>query len=239
VNQFDVLILIGRPGAGKSEIIAYLKSRSEDERLRRFGIGPFVEIDDFPMLWAWFEEDAILQRMGHERLHSSPDGYFLFQDLWNVLIRRLDLEYHKFLADHRQDAAPKTAIVEFSRGSEHGGFRDAFTHFSEDILSKAAVMYIDVSWEESLRKNRKRFNPDRPHSILQHGLEDEKLERLYKASDWDDFSRGEPGYLRVAEARIPYAVFPNDDDVTTRGGPALGARLEDCLSELLQRYLLR
>ena len=70
-DQLEMLILIGRPGAGKSEIIDYLKKQSEEDRRERFGIGPFVEIDDFPMLWTWFEEDQLLEQMGR-RLRRPP-----------------------------------------------------------------------------------------------------------------------------------------------------------------------
>lgn len=238
-DQLEMLILIGRPGAGKSEIIDYLKKQNADDRRARFGIGPFVEIDDFPMLWTWFEEDQLLEQMGHSRLHSDTNGYFLFDDLWHLLVRRLELEYNKFLVDSPQDSDPRTVIVEFSRGSQHGGFRTAFSQFSTDFLSRAAVMYIDVSWEESLRKNRKRFNPERPHSILEHGMDDEKLRFLYGESDWDEFSGADPEFLHVGESRVPYVVFPNDDDVTTPGGEELGAKLEECLGALRARCARR
>ncbi len=99
-----------------------------------------------------------------------------------------------------------------------------------------AVLYLDVSWEESLRKNRKRFNPDRPDSILEHGLEDDKLERLYRDTDWEEVSRGDPAYLSIQGKRVPYAVFDNRDDVTTGRGEALGARLEAVTAILWERY---
>lgn len=47
---FEILLLIGRLAAGKSEIIDYLKSTPLDERIDRFHIGNFDEIDDFPMV---------------------------------------------------------------------------------------------------------------------------------------------------------------------------------------------
>jgi hypothetical protein len=231
-DHIPLLILVGRPGAGKSEIIDYLKKTPDDARRSRFHIGPFVEIDDFPMLWAWFEEDQILEELGYDRLHSDADGYFAHRGLWNVLIRRLELEHRKLLAEDPDFAATKTAIVEFSRGSEHGGFEEAFSHFSDGFLDRAAVLYIDVSFEESLRKNRRRFNPDKPHSILEHGLPDEKLKRLYGESDWSAFSGGDEAYLHVRDTRVPYIVFPNEDDVTTPGGEPLGERLEECLTRL-------
>ncbi len=231
-NTFDVIFLIARPAAGKSEIIDYLKRTPEAERYRRFHIGPFDELDDFPMLWTWFEEDAILARMGKPRLHTDAEGYFLYPYLWHLLIERLDLDYHKLLRDHPNYHACRTAIIEFARGSEHGGFQEAFQHFSEDTLKRGAILYIRVSWEESLRKNRRRFNPERPDSILEHGLPDEKLERLYKESDWETFSAKDPEFITIKGIKVPYAVFENEDDVTTPRGQALGQRLEETLGRL-------
>jgi hypothetical protein len=231
-DHIPLLILIGRPAAGKSEILKFLRELPPDERREQYHIGPFVEVDDFPMLWAWFEEDAILTQMGHSRLHTDEEGYFAYHDLWNVLIRRLDLEFRKLLADKPAILDDHTVIVEFSRGSEHGGYSEAFSHLSQELLSQAAVLYLDVSFEESLRKNRERFNPDRPHSILEHGLPDDKLRTLYGETDWTEFASGNPEYLRIGTASVPYVVFSNEDDVTTDAGQPLAERLADCLGRL-------
>jgi hypothetical protein len=235
-DHFDILVLIARPAAGKSEIIDYLKHVPDGERARRFHVGPFLVLDDFPMLWAWFEEDAILDDLGHERLHTTPDGYFNDDVLWHVLIERLSLEYAKLIRDRPDFHALHTALIEFSRGAEHGGYTEAFAHFSEDILRRAAVLYVEVSHEESLRKNRRRFNPDRADSILEHALPDAKLERLYREDDFADFSAGDPDYLMIGDVAVPYVVFPNDDDVTTGQPDALAQRLDEKLGRLWELY---
>lgn len=232
-NAFDVLVLIGRPASGKSEIIDFLKRTPLDERQRRFHIAELDILDDFPMLWAWFEEDYILaERFGQPRLHTDAENYFKFPYFWHLLIERLGLEYHKRLRDEAyHDLA--TTLVEFSRGSEHGGYVEAFPHLPDDLLQRAGVVYVRVSFEESLRKNRRRFNPDRPDSILEHGLPDAKLERLYREDDWDALSGGEgSGFLSVRDVRVPFAVFENEDDVTTDQPELLEARLEEMLSRL-------
>ncbi|HAK45921.1 MAG TPA: hypothetical protein DCO79_08400 [Spirochaeta sp.] len=234
-KQFPIIFLIGRPAAGKSEIIRYLKQCEPAERLERFGIGEFIEVDDFPMLWTWFEEDALLSRMGEERLHSTDDGYFKYPHLWNLLIERIDLDYKKLLTDVPDFEERGTAVLEFARGSEHGGWKEAFSHFSDELLSVGAVLYINVDFEESLKKNRRRFNPDKPYSILEHGLPDEKMTRLYKDSDWREFTAGDSEYIEVNGIKLPYAVFENMDDVTTGGGEALGERLEKVLGILWER----
>lgn len=233
---FDIVILIGRPAAGKSEIIDHLKRTPEAERRHRYRIGRFEEIDDFPMIWSWFEEDHILARHGRERLHTDAEGYFTDNFFWHLLIERLEQEFWKRDKEGAGFGESRTAIVEFARGSEHGGFAEAFSHFSAELLQRSAVLYIDVPFEESLRKNRKRFNPEKPHSILEHALPDEKLRRLYGEVDWEQLPKSEDSRLLLAQARVPYTVFPNGDDVTSDDNPALGERLQHCLSQLWQTY---
>jgi hypothetical protein len=231
-NTFAVLILIARPAAGKSEIIDYLQKTDPETRRARFHVGDLDVIDDFPMLWTWFEEDDILSRMGKPRLHSDEEGYFKYPYLWHVLIERLSLEYGKRLRDRRDYHDRFTTLIEFSRGTEHGGYRGAFSHLSDDILRRAAIVYVNVSFAESLRKNRRRFNPDRPDSILEHALPDHRLERLYREDDWEEFSAADPECVTVKGIFVPYVVFENEDDVTTARGEALAARLEEVLGRL-------
>jgi hypothetical protein len=196
-------------------------------------------IDDFPMLWTWFEEDAILEEMGKPRLHTDKQGNFAAPHLWNLLIRRVCLDYRKAVRDRTSASAPFSVVIEFSRGKEHGGYREAFQQVDRKILSKAAVLYVDVSFEESLRKNRTRFNPEKPDSILEHGLSDEKLTALYKEIDWEEF-RGpaDSQYISIQGIQVPYVVFDNEDDVTTDRGPELGSRLEQSLHSLHEQYSL-
>jgi hypothetical protein len=156
-----------------------------------------------------------------------------------VLTRRLCLEYHKLVRDHPNYHDTHTAVIEFSRGSQHGGFQRAFEHLSEEVVERAAILYVNVSWEESLRKNRARFNPDRPDSVLEHGLSDDKLEILYKGSDWKELSAGDPHFIDIQGVKVPYAVFENEDDVTTDRGEELGQRLEETLGTLWEIYRTR
>jgi hypothetical protein len=235
-DTFDILIMIARPAAGKSEIIDYLKCFEVETRRRRFHIGDFDEIDDFPMLWTWLEEDTLLTEMGHPRLHTTETRYFKWHYLWELLIRRICLEYSKRLRDNPAYHEQTTAIVEFARGSEHGGFARAFENFSPELVERAAILYINVSYEESQRKNRRRFNPERPDSILEHGLSDEKLERLYRHDDWEDVSAADPDFISIKGHRVPYVVFENEDDLTTEPGPVLDQRLEETMGRLWELY---
>jgi hypothetical protein len=237
-NNFNIIILLGRPASGKSEVIDFLKKIPIAERLYRFHIGKFEEIDDFPMLWTWFEEDAILEKiLNKPRIHTDEAGYFLYEYQWHLLIERISLEYSKKLRQHNGYHDEFTTIIEFSRGSEHGGYTAAFLHLSHEILSKAGIAYIDVSYEESKRKNRRRFNPQRPDSILEHGLPDEKLERLYKEEDWKTFVAGNPNFIEVKGQKVPYVIFQNEPEITNQP-EKLGEELEKILKELWQKITI-
>lgn len=237
-DTFDVLLLIGRPACGKSKIIDFLMHTPPDVRRRRFGIASLDVLDDFPMVWTWLEEDRILsERLGQPRVHADADGCFKYHYQWHLLIERLSLEYHKRLRDDPIYHDHTTMIVEFARGSEHGGYAEAFPHLADDLMHRAAVVYVHISFEESLRRNRRRFDPERPDGIVEHSLSDEILTRLYRDDDWATFSAGDSDFLSVRGIRVPYVVFENEDDEWTGKPDRLTARLAAVLGRLweLQR----
>lgn len=231
----EVVLLLGRPAAGKSEILDFLSKIDSQTRIDKYHVGDIDVIDDFPMLWAWFEEDTILsEKFGKPRLHSDEKRYFKYQYLWNLLIERISLEYQKSIRDNHNYHQHTTTIVEFARGTEHGGYRQAFEHLSNQILERAGIIYVQVSFEESRRKNLKRFNPERPDSILEHAVDEKKLETLYRHDDWMDLlsSTNSGEHLSIRNQEVPFVNFENEDDVTTTGGEALGKRLQDTLDRL-------
>lgn len=232
---FPCIILIGRPAAGKSEIIDYLKKVDAEERRRRFRIGPFVEFDDFPYIWDWFEEDDILQKYGKERLHTTPDYYFKDEFLWNVCIEKINLAFAKKLRDNPRFLEENTAIVEFARGGENG-FSEAFSYLSDAILKHAGIVYVKVSYEESCRRNRRRARKGLEDTILYHSLPDDKMEYYYKINDWDKIAPGDEGELTIKGHVVPYVVFPNEPEVTD-SPEKLAPVLEDVLGRLWKRMI--
>ncbi len=227
-ERFEVIILIGRPAAGKSEVIDFLKHTDPAQRARRFRIGEFTELDDFPFVWETFEIDDLLEGLGRPRAFTTKDYYFLDDQVWNLFIERLNLEFRKKLAREPDFTRRRTVIVEFSRGGATG-FAEAFAHLAEEIVRRAGIVYINVSYEESARKNRRRFDPARADSILYHSLPDAKMERYYRVNDWDALSGGrKSGRIGIRGVEVPFAVLDNEPEVTDDGarlGPALEATL--------------
>lgn len=212
-NHFPILIITGRPAAGKSEVIDFLKNCDPEERLNRFHIADFEEIDDFVYVWETFEIDDILTKHGHPRIWTDEKYWFKEHFIWNLYIERMNLEYRKKIARDPDYHSKKTVILEFARGGENGIY-EALNYLHEDILKKAVLMYIRVSYEESVRKNRRRARKGLEDSILYHSLPDEKMEFYYKINDWDKLEAKDPSYIDVKGYKIPYAVFENEPEKT-------------------------
>jgi hypothetical protein len=229
-NNFPILIITGRPAAGKSEVIDFLKKADPNERLSRFHIADFEELDDFVYVWETFETDDILTRHGKPRVWTDEKYWFKDHFIWNLYIERINLEYRKKLARNSNYHDGKTTIVEFARGGENGIY-EALSFLHEDVLRRASLMYIKVSYEESVRKNRRRARPGEEHSILHHSLPDAKMDFYYRTNDWEKLAAKDPNYIEVKGFKIPYAVFENEPEKTL--DPALiGEELERATKKL-------
>jgi len=239
-DTFPIIILIGRPAAGKSEIIDFLKQQRDEERAARFHIAPIEEIDDFVWVWETFQEDDIRTQHGKARLHTTPDYFFLDPFIWNFFIEKINLEFQKKLARDPNYLRDHTTLIEFARGGENG-FGEAFSYLDDEILKRAVIVYIRVSYEESVRRNHQRKRVGEEGSILHHSLPDAKMESYYQTNDWEKLSRGEnSSFLTIKGHRIPFAVFENEPEKTddpTELGQEL-ERVTTCLWKSVERTFL-
>jgi hypothetical protein len=229
-NNFPILIITGRPAAGKSEVIDFLKKADPKERLDRFHIANFEELDDFLYVWESFEIDDILTRHGKPRVWSDEKYWFKDDFIWNLFIERINLEYRKKLARNANYHDSMTTLIEFARGGENGIY-EALSYLHEEVLKRAALLYIKVDYEESVRKNRRRARKGQEDSILYHSLPDEKMEFYYKTNDWDTIEKKDPNVIDVKGFKIPYAVFNNMPEKTL-DPKLIGEELEKATKKL-------
>jgi hypothetical protein len=217
---FKHLLVLGRPACGKSEFIDFLKHASPDMRVRRLHIGRFEEVDDFPWLWEKFAEDALWEKAGYERLYTeeympgnpgmAPKGARLFDwcmHKFNDVIARQYLGREHFYGD-------STLLVEFSRGGPNG-FGRALGMLDRAVLEPAAIFYIDVSREESWRRNVARYQEKLRHSILAHMVPKETYDYFYDVNDWKEITSGRvSGRLDVNGVRVPFVSMNNEPEST-------------------------
>jgi hypothetical protein len=230
-NTFPVILLIGRPAAGKSEIIDYLKKLPDGARCAQLHVAPFVEIDDFVWVWQIFEDDLVWERLGRERALSDSKLFFKDPFTWNFLIGKINLAFEKYLVQDPDFLCDHTVLVEFSRGGANG-FAEAFSYLSDEILKRVVIVYVSVPYEESFKRNRRRAKPGQEDSILFHSLPDEKMEKYYMVNDWEKLSGGRnDGMIEIRGHRVPFAVFQNEPEKTD--DPAkLGPALEEVFDRL-------
>ncbi|MCX7750515.1 MAG: hypothetical protein N2320_03015 [Candidatus Bipolaricaulota bacterium] len=200
------LLLLGRPASGKSELIQFLRGLPPEERAQAYHLGALRIADDFPILWQLFREDDLWERVGRGRLHSRRAGenYAVAGDhVWPFLTLRLV----EGLAQ-RPAGEGETVIVEFARGGPTA-YRDALSLFSSEILEQAAILYLDVPFAESWRRNLARYDRARRDGILTHSVPREEMERTYAADDWPTLAPNPEGHLAIAGVRVPYVTVPN------------------------------
>ena len=190
-------------------------------------------MDDFVYVWETFEVDDMLTKHGRPRIWTDEKYWFKEHFIWNLYIERINLEYRKKLARDPEYHRHKTALVEFARGGENG-IHEALSYLDDEILRRAGLIYIKVSYEESVRKNRRRARKGEEDSILYHSLPDEKMEFYYRMNDWEKLSGRDPAYIEVKGVRLPYVVFENEPEKTL--DPRLiGEELERITAQLWQR----
>jgi hypothetical protein len=231
---FEHLFVLGRPAGGKSEFIDFMKRVSEADRASSFGIGRFEEVDDFPWLWQACLDDDAREGRGEPREVSerTPEGYNITKPKFRGA---LVAQFNETIAS-RYLARPEfyqsgTLLIEFARGATDG-FRASLEQFLPEILRRAAILYIDVSFEESYRRNSARYRQGLEESILFHKVPDRDMYGFFRENDWHDMTaRQADGWLDLAGIRVPFVSMPNEPEsadpevLRTRYAQALGRLL--------------
>jgi hypothetical protein len=238
---FANLFVLGRPAGGKSEFIDFMKACPAEERAAAFGIGRFEEVDDFPWLWEACVEDDARESRGEPRLHSdkTPEGYNITRPKFRgSLVDRFNAAIAA-----RQAANPRfhdeggTLLIEFARGRDDG-FMESLERFDRRILERAAILYLDVSFEESFRRNDARYRKGQEESILFHKVPDRDMLGFFRENDWAAITLGAPdGWLDLAGVRVPFVSMPNEPESIDR--LVLRDRYARALGRLLDLYRTR
>lgn len=233
INTFDHFFILGRPASGKSEFIDFIQNMGDERRSGDFHLSRLKILDDFVWLWEKFEEDDVWEKIGRPRLHSKKSGHgyilddsalfdFLIEKL-NITVLREYLSQNSFYNDH-------TLFIEFSRGGEKP-YHPALLRFSPEVLKRAAIFYIEVSADESFRRNEARYVEKLKSSILAHKTPDEDMKRFYSHDDWNEMTKNKrEGCLTVNQVKVPFVTMLNEPE--SKEPSVLGPRYKKALDKL-------
>ncbi|HHR85623.1 MAG TPA: hypothetical protein ENL23_04675 [Candidatus Acetothermia bacterium] len=237
-DTFDIILLLGRPAAGKSEFIDFMHKTPIAQRARDYHIAPFEALDDFPILWEKCVEDDLWESMGKERLYSRrAEGNYAItnSDMWEFLIRRLGQQVNAVISTSGA-LADRTLIVEFARGGSRG-YTDAFSQLSPEILKRAVILYVSVSFEESWRRNVARYDEKKRSGLLTHSVPRAEMEATYGIDDWFDIAHDPHGTMTTQGIEVPYATMNNEPE--SKDPRILGPRYAAALDELYSLWKRR
>jgi hypothetical protein len=129
-----------------------------------------------------------------------------------------------------ESLAGRTIVIEFARGGPDGaalplppplGYQYSLAQLDDEILSRASILYVWVTPEESRRKNHERTDPNDPGSILHHGVPMAVMLGDYGCDDmaWLIEHSDRPDTVKILKGgrawHLPVARFDNRVDTTT------------------------
>lgn len=179
--------------------------------------------------WLLDRLDAAGRKTGAaSRLKELEDG------VRAAVARALEKEAREMLeekhANYPEKLAGRTLVIEFARGGAEGssmplpepyGYRYSLAQLSDAILSKAVILYVWVTPEESRRKNEARNDPNDPGSILHHSVPLDVMLGEYGCDDmdWLEANAKKSGTVPVRTRgkifHLPIARFDNRVDKTS------------------------
>src|SRR5450759_1083592 len=189
-----------------------MKKLPADGRAADYGIGRFEEVDDFPWLSdACLEDDARESRSEPRQVSErAAEGYNITRpkfrgslvDRFNEVIARQYLANPEFYEDG-------TLLIEFARGRDDS-FRESLERFQPEILSRSAILYIQVSLEETFRRNSARYKPGHAESILLHKVDVLDMPGCFRQNDWAGIALGGSGGRRWrGGVEVPFVSMSN------------------------------
>lgn len=173
------IILLGRPGCGKSAVFKILTEKFKDK-----GIAcEFERIDDFPILKELLNMDVEGKR------HEKKDGGFAVTD-WTIIDEVLQVINKRVL---KKATETRIIFIEFARAS----YTRALKNFSQDFLNNSVILYIKADFQTCLQRNEERFLRAEGKDLDSHIVPPDLMKSYYKDDDIEDLleTKGEE-YIR-------------------------------------------
>ncbi len=191
--RLPFILLLGRPGSGKSAIYKLLQEKFKKEDIA----DEFERIDDFPILKELIDKDV------EERRHIKKDGGFAVTD-WSIIDEVLEV-VNKRAFEKVKDR--KIIFIEFARAD----YKKALSNFTEDFLNNSVILYVKVDFAKCLARNEERFIKAKEKNLDDHIVPPDLMRSYYKDDDIEKVLL-EEGENKLREY-LPCDIFILDNNV--------------------------
>ena len=136
-SRIDTLLLLALPASGKSELRRYLASVDDEAAARDFGLGPTVQLDDYPYVHLMRRiNEEVLRLGGPPVFYASSQGPFLEGGDWATLIELVNEDYAALGTAPAVPAEPTAWLLErFDRARERVGLTPPFDQLPQEVLT--------------------------------------------------------------------------------------------------------
>jgi hypothetical protein len=140
-SSIDTLLLVALPASGKSELRRYLASVDDEVAARDFGLGPTVQLDDYPYVHLMRRiNEEVLRLGGPPVFYSSTAGPFLEGGDWATLIELINEDYAALGTAPSVPAEPTASLLQrFDRARRAVGLSPPFDELPETVLVAVAA----------------------------------------------------------------------------------------------------
>lgn len=236
LHHFHNLFVFGRPAAGKSEFIDFMKHCDPLKRLQKMHVADLDIIDDFFLYVELTEQEDIFEKFGIKRslTKRTPDGVVVVdRRCFDFSMEKFNRILAKKTKNDPQYYQAHTQMIEFSRGIKEDSYKNSLVLLENSVLSPGAIIYIKASYSESVRRNNARYQAQLKHSSLAHKCPDEAMERFYRDDDWNDLTKGEShGHIEINGVKIPFVTM--DNEIESKDPVVLEGRYQTALQTLFE-----
>lgn len=216
-KHFEHLFVFGRPAGGKSEFIDFMKNCESAKRLNQFHIAPFDIIDDYLFIKEIAEHEDILEKLSFpvkRMMERTSDGIAVSDDIfWSYAPIKMNMVLEQKYLPNQKFYDEKTLLIEFSRGTDLWSYQKTLSELKPEGLKHGAIIYVKVTFEESLRRNEARYQEKLKHSILAHKCPEKIMYKYYKNDDWGKITENKSsGFLKMNGIEIPFVTMENEPE---------------------------
>ncbi len=136
---FDIVLLLGLPASGKSEIRRLMANMPETELEKDFHIGKTIDMDDFPYVFIMRKIDEVLEKINQPRIfYLSDEKPFTDPRDWLTLIHLLNEDYRdlKLKRTFKGESAPHFLMKRIDSAGQKVGISQRLQKLPKNILDE-------------------------------------------------------------------------------------------------------